>query len=355
MDFELTAEESLVRSTAREFLASRADLRRTRTLLGGGDEAEEAALWSDLADRVELCGIAIPAEFGGGDGSPVHLALVLEEMGRVLLSSPYYATVGLAGQTLLAAGSDEARARYLPQIARAAVRATVAFGESAERVGPESISAIATHGDGGWTLRGGCRFVVDGARADVLLVLARTDAGLGLFALDGPMVGVSRCTPDVLDPTRRLGHVEFHDAPAAMVSPEGDATSRLGRALALAQVAAAAEQLGAAQACLDMSVLHATTRTQFGRPIATFQAIKHKCADMLLDIEAARVLVHYAAWAADGAPEQLVEAARRARSTAAAALSRAAARNIQIHGGIGYTWEHDAHLFFRRAKAAKVL
>jgi alkylation response protein AidB-like acyl-CoA dehydrogenase len=355
VDFELTAEESLVRSTARDFLGSHADLPRTRRIMGCVDEPEDLALWREMASRAELPGIAIPEAFGGGGGTLVHLALVFEEMGRVLLRSPYYATVGLAGQALLAAGSDEAQVGFLPQVARSGIRATVAFGETAGGFSRDSVPVFAACERGSWTLGGVCGLVVDGNRADLVLVVARVEGGLGLFAVNGAMPGVARYPLDTIDPARQLSRLEFDGAPTVMVSAGGDATARLESAFALAQVASAAEQLGAAEACLGMSVRHAKTRTQFGRPIATFQAVKHKCADMLLDIEAARMAVYYAAWAAAAAPGELVQAAREARAAAAVALSRAAARNIQIHGGIGYTWEHDAHLFFRRSKAAKFL
>jgi alkylation response protein AidB-like acyl-CoA dehydrogenase len=253
----------------------------------------------------------------------------------VLLPSPFFATVALAGQALTASGDDAAKSRWLPGIADGSLTATLAI---AEESGLADLTTTVTDG----ALSGTKMFVIDGHTADLLLVVART----GLFAVEGGAPRVRRTRLETLDPTRRLARIDFDGAPAMRI---GDALPR--KALDLAVAALAAEQVGGAQACLDMAVAHAKVRVQFGRPIGTFQAIKHKCADLLLAVEAARSAAYHAA----SAGEELPVAASVAGAYCSAAFTHAAKENIQIHGGLGYTWEHDAHLYLKRAKASEQL
>ena len=198
-------------------------------------------------------------------------------------------------------------------------------------------------------------FVVDGNNADLVLVAGRTDKGVSLFAVEGNAAGMTATPLATMDQTRKQARIEFASTPARLVGEEGAASPVLSRTLDLAAVALAAEQVGGAQRCLDMAVEYAKTRIQFGRPIGSFQAIKHKCADMLLEVESAKSAAYYAGWAAAEDSEELPVVASLAKSYCSEAYFHAAAENIQIHGGIGFTWEHDAHLYFKRAKSSELM
>ena len=340
-----TEEQEELRASVRRFLTDKASVRDWME----SEEGHDPAVWRQMAAQLGLHGIAVPEKYGGSGGGPVELGIVLEEMGRVLLPSPYFATVALAGQALTASGDDAARSRWLPGIADGSLTATVAVAEESGAWRPDNLATTAAD-DG--TVSGTKMFVIDGHTADLLLVVART----GLFAVDGDAAGVTRTRLDTLDPTRRLARVDLDHAPAVRV---GEAFPH--EALELAVVALAAEEVGGAQACLDAAVEYATIRVQFDRPIGTFQAIKHKCADMLVAVEAARSAAYHAASVAAGdvtLAEPLAElpvAAAVAAAYCSAAYTHAAKENIQIHGGIGYTWEHDAHLYLKRAKSSELL
>ncbi|WP_262058858.1 acyl-CoA dehydrogenase family protein [Streptomyces sp. STR69] len=362
MALTFTEEQEELRTTLRRFLTEKAPSAAVRRAMDSA-EGYDPRLWRQMADQLGLHGVALPEEYGGSGGGPVELGIVLEETGRVLLPSPYFATVALAGQALTASGDEPAKARWLPAIADGTLTATLALAEEPGSWRLEDIETSAGNG----TLSGTKMFVVDGHTADLILVMARTGTGLGLFAVDGDAPGVTRTRLETLDPTRRLARVDLDGAPARRVGPSGDATAYLRTVLDLVAVALAAEQVGGAQACLDAAVAYAKVRVQFGRPIGSFQAIKHKCADLLVDVEGARSAAYHAtAVAADASPElppsaaQLVPAelpvsAALAAACCAQAFTHAAKENIQIHGGIGYTWEHDAHLHLKRAKSSEQL
>jgi alkylation response protein AidB-like acyl-CoA dehydrogenase len=280
---------------------------------------------------------------------------VLEEMGRVLLPSPYFATVALAGQALTASGDHAAQARWLPSIADGSLTATLALAEASGSWQLADVATAAARSGEDWTLSGTKMFVIDGDTADLVLIVARTEAGPGLFAVRGDEPGVARTRLDTLDPTRRLARLDLDGAVARRVGPGGDASAYLRTVLDLAAVALVAEQVGGAQMCLDTAVEYAKIRVQFDRPIGSFQAIKHKCADMLLQVESARSAAYHAASVAADDSTALPVAAALAAAYCSHAFTRAAEENIQIHGGIGYTWEHDAHLYLKRAKSSEQL
>jgi alkylation response protein AidB-like acyl-CoA dehydrogenase len=344
----LADEHEELRAAVRRFLTEKSPSDAVRHWMASAD-GFDPALWRQAVGQLGLSGVAVPAEHGGAGGGPAELAVVLEETGRALLPSPFFATVALAGQALVASGDDAAQARWLPGIAAGSLTATFAVTEESGSWQPEDVTTTATGG----TVSGTKMFVVDGDSAALLLVVARTEAGLGLFAVDGAAPGVTRTRLDTLDLTRRLGRIDFDAAPAVPVGPAGDAVVR--HTLDLAVVALAAEQVGGAQACLDAAVEYAKVRVQFGRPIGAFQAIKHKCADMLLRVEAARSAARHAAAVAAAEPAELPMAAALAAAYCADAYTYVAKENLQIHGGIGYTWEHDAHLHLRRAKSSEQL
>jgi alkylation response protein AidB-like acyl-CoA dehydrogenase len=353
VNLTLSEEQEELRASVRRFLADKAPSEAVRRW-AESEKGYDTALWQQMAGQLGLQGIAVPEEHGGAGFGPVELGIVLEELGRSLLPSPFFATVALAGQALTASRDLEAQARWLPGIAEGSLTATVALSEG-RGASLDAVTTQAVLDDGGWRLTGTKMFVVDGDAADLLLVVARADDGLGLFAMDGTAAGVTRTRLDALDLTRRLGRIELADAPATRVGPELDATEFLQKALDLSVVALAHEQVGGASACLDAAVEYAKIRVQFNRPIGSFQAIKHKCADLLLEVEAARSAAYSAAWNAAEDPAELPISAALAGSYCAEAYTHAAKENIQIHGGIGFTWEHDAHLYLKRAKSSELL
>jgi alkylation response protein AidB-like acyl-CoA dehydrogenase len=280
--------------------------------------------------------------------------VVLEEMGAALLCAPFFSTVALGANALLTSGDDDAKKSYLPGMASGETIATLAITEDNGKWDFTGIELVATQKDG-WVLNGHKMFVLDGHVANLIVVAARTIQGVTLFAVDGDAAGLTRTPLPTMDQTRKQARLEFSDTPATLIGSEGGAEAGLSKTLDLAAVALAAEQVGGAQHVLDSSVEYAKTRIQFGRPIGSFQAIKHKCADMLLEVESAKSAAYYAGWAAAEDSDELPVVASLAKSYCSEAYFHAAAENIQIHGGIGFTWEHPAHLYFKRAKSSELL
>jgi alkylation response protein AidB-like acyl-CoA dehydrogenase len=318
-------------------------------------EGYDPSVWKQMGEQLGLQGLAIPEEFGGSGYSYVELGVVLEEMGRALLCAPYFSTVVLAANTLLHCGDESAQKEYLPGIASGETIATLAFTEPSGRWDADGIQMTASGSGDSWTLDGEKMFVIDGHTADLLLVAARTGAGISLFAVPADASGVTRTPLSTMDQTRKQAKVEFSGTPARLIGADGAGWDTLDRVLDLAAVGLAAEQVGGAQKCLEMSVEYAKVRVQFGRPIGSFQAIKHKCADMLLEVESAKSAAYYAMWAASELNDELPVVASLAKAYCSDAYFHAAAENIQIHGGIGFTWEHPAHLYFKRAKSSELL
>jgi alkylation response protein AidB-like acyl-CoA dehydrogenase len=353
VNFAFSPEQEEFRRSLRRFLTDKSPSSEVRRLMDTG-AGYDPQVWKQLADQLGLQGLAIPEEYGGSGATPVELGIAFEEMGRVLLCAPFFSTVGLAAQALLAVGDDQAKREYLPRIADGSLLATLAVTEEDGRWDLSAVrtSAAADSGAPAACLLDGTKmYVVDGHIAELLLVVARTDGGLGLFAVDASAEGVVRTPLPTLDITRKLARVELRGVTARLVSGPGDATAALSRALDLALAALTAEQVGGAQRCLDMAVDYAKIRMQFGRPIGSFQAVKHKCAEMLLAVESAKSAAYHAA---GSAPDELPVAAAIAKAYCSEAYFYVAAETIQVHGGIGFTWEHDAHLYFRRAKSSQL-
>jgi alkylation response protein AidB-like acyl-CoA dehydrogenase len=319
------------------------------------DEGWDRAVWRAMAEQVGLQGIHVPEAYGGAGLGQVELGIVLEELGRGLACVPYFSTVGLAINALLASGDERAQRELLPGLASGQATGTLAVLEPSGSWELDALETRARREGDGWVVDGTKAFVVDGHTADVLLVAARTPGGLGVFSVEGGAAGVERVPVPQLDQTRKLARVELSGAPATPVGDPDGAGTWLARALDLAATALAMEQVGGAQRCLDMTVEYARVRHQFGKPIGSFQAIKHRCADMLLRVESARAAAYYAAWAAAEEAEELPAVASLARAYCSEAYSWVAGETIQVHGGIGFTWEHDAHLYFKRAKASELL
>ena len=318
-------------------------------------EGYDPDVWSQMAVQLGLQSLIIPVEYGGAGYTYVELAVVLEEMGRALLGSPYFATVAMAANAILLSDDERAKKDLLPGIADGSTIATLAIVEDSGNWDFDSVECVATLSGNVWQLEGHKNFVLDGHIADLIIVVARSEAGLGLFAVQSGAEGCDRTVISTLDPTRKLARLQFSSTPCRLVGNEGAAGPGLSKALDRAVVANCLEQVGASQRCLEMSVEYAKVRVQFGRPIGSFQAIKHKCADMLLDVESAKSAAYYAAWLVALESEEIAAIASMAKAYCSDAYFRTAAENIQVHGGIGYTWEHDAHLYFRRAKASELL
>jgi alkylation response protein AidB-like acyl-CoA dehydrogenase len=302
--------------------------------------------------------MAIPEQYGGAGFGFLEQVVLLEEMGRSLYPAPYLSTAILAANVVLEVGNEEQKEKYLPALAAGDLTATVAFTESNGSWEEAGIEATATPTANGHVLDGTKSFVLDGHTANLLIVAARTPAGITLFTVEDAKAGLNRRRLETMDMTRKLAEVRLDRVevgPEGLLGEPGAGWKTVERMLAKAVVALAAEQVGGARKCLDMSVEYAKVRHQFGRPIGSFQAIKHKCADMLVQVESARSAAYYAAWAAAEDNDELSLVAPLAKSYCSEAFFFCAAENIQIHGGIGFTWEHDAHLYFKRAKSSELL
>ena len=315
----------------------------------------DPAVWSQMADQLGLQGLIIPERFGGAGYGFLELVIVLEEMGRALLCAPYFSTVAMGASLLMASGDEGARKDYLPGIADGSLIATVALAEASGRWDEAGVALEATGSGDSWALTGEKLFVLDGVIADVVLVAARTRGGVSVLAVEKGAAGLEAVSMSTLDQTRKQARLTFDATPARLVGQEGHGWPAISAMLDLAIVALAAEQAGGAQRVLEMAVEYARARVQFGRRIGSFQAVKHKCADMLLEVESARSAAYYAGQAAATGDDELPALASLAKSCCSEAYSRAAAENIQVHGGIGFTWEHPAHLYFRRAKSSELL
>jgi alkylation response protein AidB-like acyl-CoA dehydrogenase len=354
MNLGVTAEQRDLRESVRRFLAERAPMTRVRELMETAD-ATDAGVWRQAGVQLGLQAIAIPGEYGGAGFSFAEQAIVLEELGGALYGGPYLASAVLAATALLASQDEGARRDLLPGIASGQTIATLAFTEDDGSWDPESIRLAAAKNGLGWRLDGHKSFVLDGNAADLILAVAATGpSSLSLFAVEATAQGLSRRALPTLDQTRKLARLEFSDVPGRLIGSPGAGKAALDHTLDVAAIALAAEQLGGAQQALDMAVEYAKIRHQFGRPIGSFQAIKHRCADLLLEVESLRSAVGYAAAAvAEGSTEVPVLAAL-VKAYASEVYSHVAGENIQIHGGIGFTWEHDAHLYLKRAKASEL-
>jgi alkylation response protein AidB-like acyl-CoA dehydrogenase len=354
MNFAFTEEQEELRKTVRQFLDAKSPEAAVREQMET-ENGFDAAVWSQMGEQMGLQGLIVPEEFGGSGYSYVELGIVLEEMGRALLCAPFFSTVVLAANTLIHSGDDAAKAAHLPGIAAGETIATLAFTEPSGKWDEAGITMQASGSGSDWTLSGTKMFVIDGATANLIIVAARTPKGVSLFTVAGDAAGLTRTSLSTMDQTRKQAKLEFADTPATLLGAEGEGWATLSTVLDLAAVGLAAEQVGGAQKVLEMAVEYAKVRVQFGRPIGSFQAIKHKCADMLLEVESAKSAAYYGMWCAAEMNDELPSVASLAKAYCSEAYFHATAENIQIHGGIGFTWEHPAHLYFKRAKSSELL
>lgn len=354
MKFGFTDEQNALRATIREFLAAKSPETEIRRLMAT-DIGYDPAVWKQMAGEMGLHGLAIPESYGGAGFTHVELGIVFEEMGRAAFGGPFFASVALGAAVLVSTDDENAKADYLPGIASGDLIATVALVEPNGSWDLDGVHMEARADGPGYRLSGTKLFVVDGHNADLIFVAARIDGELSVLAVGADAEGLT-CTPlATLDQTRKQSRLDFSNVYARLIGRVGDGRRLFSRVTDLAVVALASEQVGGAQRVLDASVDYAKVRVQFGRPIGSFQAIKHKCADMLLQVETAKSASYYANWAATEAPDELPMVASMAKSYCSEAFMRCAADTIQIHGGIGFTWEHFAHIYFKRAKSSELL
>jgi alkylation response protein AidB-like acyl-CoA dehydrogenase len=354
VNFAFSEEQEELRNVVRQFLEAKSPESAVREQMET-ERGFDPDVWKQMAEQLGLQSLTIPEEYGGQGFGYVELIVVLEEMGKTLVCAPYFSTVVLAANTLLQAGDEAAKKEYLPGIASGETVATLAFTEPSGKWDESGIEATATGSGDTRKLSGTKMFVLDGHTADLIIVAARTPKGVSLFAVNGDAAGLTRTPLATMDQTRKQAKLELDGVEGRLIGEEGKGWDVLSTVLDLAAVALAAEQVGGAQRCLDMSVEYAKVRVQFGRPIGSFQAIKHKCADMLLEVESAKSAAYYAGWCASEMNDELPAVASLAKAYCSDAYFHAAAENIQIHGGIGFTWEHPAHLYFKRAKSSELL
>jgi alkylation response protein AidB-like acyl-CoA dehydrogenase len=359
VNFAFSDEQEQLRDAVRRFLEAKSPSTEVRRLMDTTD-GYDPAVWAQMANELGLQSLHIPEEFGGQGFTFVELAIVLEEMGRVLLCAPYFSTVVLAADAIINAGTDAQKSELLPGIAGGETIAALAFTEPNGKWDASGIELVAKGSGDSYTLDGTKMFVIDGHLANLIVVAARLEGtggeeGIALFTVDGDAAGLTRTALATMDQTRKQAKLEFSGVAATPLGTPGEGWAALSKTLDQAAACLANESVGGAQQVLDMSVEYAKVRVQFGRPIGSFQAIKHKCADMLLEVESGKSAAYYAAWAAAEDNEELPVAASLAKAYCSDAYFHAAAENIQIHGGIGFTWEHDAHLYFKRAKSSELL
>ena len=361
IQFAFTDEQEQFREAIRRFLQEKSPSTEVRRLMDT-TEGYDPEIWHQLSEQLALPGVHIPEQYGGAGFGMVELCIVTEEMGRALLCAPYFSTAVLATNAILNAGTEAQQSSLLPDLASGARLAALAVTEPSGEWEPQSIELIATSSAEGYTLDGAKSYVVDGHVADLLVVAGRVAGTVGrddhndlaLFTVSADTAGVTRSLLPSMDPTRKLARIDFDGVQAQRLGNGEDGATALDRTLDQAAIALANEMVGGAQALFDSAVEYAKLRVQFGRTIGSFQAIKHKCADMLLELELAKSAAYYAAQAAATDDPEWPALACLAKASASEAYLHIAAETIQIHGGIGFTWENDTHLWFKRAKSSEV-
>jgi alkylation response protein AidB-like acyl-CoA dehydrogenase len=355
MQFVHSEEQQMIRASARTLLAQYGSVRLRAAMDEPG--GYERALWRQISGELGWSALAIPEAYGGAGLGWVELCILQEEQGRRLVASPFFASVALAGAIVREAAAEAQRAALLKRIASGTQVACALTGTDG-RPPPEGVTVQLDRG--ARSLNGVSNFVIHAEGAELLLVLARTGAGtdLSVAVLPAATPGITITPHVMLDLTRPMAQVAFADVPVTegqLLGSAGTAGAALAKGLDLARIALAAEALGGAEQVLEMTTEYVKQRQQFGRPIGSFQALKHRLADMMVQVEAAKSAAWYAACVADEGSENLAEAAAIAKSYCCDAFYDCAANAIQLHGGVGFTWEHDVHLYFKRARASATL
>jgi alkylation response protein AidB-like acyl-CoA dehydrogenase len=358
MNFGFNEEQDLLRSTARKFFENECPSEMVRKLMDTS-EGMTPALWGKLGEQGWL-GLILPEAYDGMALGLVDLVVLMEEMGRAVVPGPYFSAVLLGGLAILEAGSDVQKKEWLPAIASGDKRVTLAWMEPSATLGAEGVTLPAVKKGASFTLSGTKLFVPDAHTADAIVVAARTkgksEDGVSLFLVPRGARGLEINLLPTMDQTRKLCEVTLKDVVVggdALLGAVGAGFAPLGRVLDRATVALCAEMCGGAQKVLDMTVEYAKIRQAFGRPIGSYQGVKHRAADMLVDVENSKSITYYAAWALDEGVAEGALAASMAKAYVSDAYRRVSAAGIQLHGGIGFTWEHDLHLYFKRAKGSE--
>ncbi len=358
MKFSFSDEQVAFRTALRRFLSEKSPSGEVRRLMETtiGYDGE---VWRHMSQDLGLTAIHIPASYGGQGFGVSELAIATEEMGRCLLCAPYFASTVMGATAIMKAGTEDQKQALLPGIAAGEVIATVACTEVHGRWDTAGVGMTATQANGAYALNGTKSFVLDGHSADLLVVVARRPGsqgadGLSFFTVAGDATGLERVLLKSTDPTRKLARLTFANVEATLLGEEGNAAGPLRDTLDIAAICLANEMVGGAERLLEDAVAYAKMRVQFGRPIASFQSLKHKAADMLMEVELAKAGAYYAAAAADEGAEDVSALASLAKATAADTYMQTAIHAVQIHGGIGFTWENDTHLWFKRAKSSEV-
>ncbi len=358
MKFNFSEEQEEFRSVVRRFLEDKSPSTAVRRLMAT-DTGRDDDLWRQISGDLGLTAVHIPERYGGQGFGISELAITVEEMGRALACSPYFASVVLGATAILHGANEAQKAALLPGIAKGTTIATLAITELDGQPDLANVATTATADNAGYRLHGTKSFVVDGHTADLIVVAARAPGssgtdGLSLFTVRGDAPGLERQRLDTVDETRKLARLTFKATPAELLGEAGGAAGPLQAALDIAAICLANEMVGGAERLLGDAIDYANLRMQFGRPIASFQSLKHKAADMLLDVELAKSAAYYAAAAADEGDPELPALACIAKAGAADAYMQTAIHAVQIHGGIGFTWDNDTHLWYKRAKSSEV-
>jgi alkylation response protein AidB-like acyl-CoA dehydrogenase len=359
MDFGFSEEQEMLRQSVRGFLDAECPMTYVRQMMED-ERGYSQDQWKKMVD-LGWTGLIVPEQYGGAGLNMVDMVVVLEEMGKQVMPGPFFASVILGGLAIDLGGSDPQKQRYLPKLAAGEIKATLAQVEESGRWDAEGIVLPAKASGGGFSLSGTKLFVHDAHNADLLIVPARSGGagpgGVTMFIVDARAKGLSIRVLKTMDQTRKLCEVTFDGVAVGqdgVLGAVGQGWPLLDRLVDRAKVALCAEMCGGAQKVLDMSVEYAKVREQFGKPIGSFQAIQHKCANMMVQVESAKSATYYAAWAvANDVPEAHLTACM-AKAYCSDAYRFVSAEGIQIHGGIGFTWEHDMHLYFKRAKGSEV-
>lgn len=356
MDFGFSEEQEMLRDAAKRFLTDNCSTKFVRQMMAD-ETAHDPAFWQKLVGQ-GWPGLLIPEQYGGTDGTFLDMTVVIEEMGKAILPGPFFAAALLGAPTFIEGASDALKKEFLPKMAEGKFIATLAIAEASGRFDGGGVEIKANKKGSGYTITGEKFFVPDAHVADAIVVAARTggsgENGVTLLCIPAKEKGVTVTQLKTVDMTRRVCHVKFDNVQAdTVIGKENEGWPVVRRVLDIATAALSTEMVGTAQKSLDLAVEYAKTRVQFGKPIGSFQAVKHKCVDMMVAVENARSLSYYAAWTVDERVPEAATAVPMAKAYASDMAKNVTSEAIQVHGGIGFTWEHDCHLYHRRALAGE--
>jgi alkylation response protein AidB-like acyl-CoA dehydrogenase len=357
LDFGFSEEQEMLRDAAKRFLTDNCSTKFVRQMMADAT-AHDAGFWSKLVGQ-GWPGLLIPEQYGGTNGTFLDLTVIAEEMGKAIIPGPFFAAAALGAPVFIEGASDALKKEFLPKMAEGKFIATVAIAEGTGRFDAGGVEIKASKKGSGYTLTGEKFFVPDAHVADAIVVAARTGSGSGedgitLLCVPAKEKGVTVTQLKTVDMTRRMCHVKFDNVQAdVVIGKENGGWATMRRVLDVATAALSVEMVGTAQKALDIAVDYAKTRVQFGKPIGSFQAVKHKCVDMMVAVENARSLTYYACWTVDERVPEASTAVPMAKAYASDMAKNVTSEAIQVHGGIGFTWEHDMHLYHRRALAGE--